>query len=285
MPSLNRPAKKRAEDAINEAGGDVRDLFPSRLEHDQIHEYLNNIQPDYHEKIWNIARHIANTTHRAMAAAAGALIMQQAFEPNSTFGMWAAQNPAGVVLGRGANAVPGTIYNFASYMQMVLRPNGGQVTFTRGQRFFGLTTGPMDSNNGWTFAGNTVMLQSDAISGIETDTSFVNWRPEVVKARLVKGEYEGFAIRVETVIPFTAAAYIPAGMPAAPSIEGLSVLYWDSRCLNKELQWLDFDTMDYDDMVRELVGRIDAGAINKRLLLDYVPQGRGGNGGRQHALR
>lgn len=29
-------------------------------------------------------------------------------------------------------------------------------------------------------------------------------------------------------------------------------LFWDSRCLNKELTWLDFDTMDFDDMVREL---------------------------------
>jgi hypothetical protein len=274
MATMNRPSSKKADDAIREAGGDVRDLFPTRLEEDQIHDYLRPIPEEHHDRIWNVAKHIANTTHRAMAAAAGALVMQQMFEPNSSFGMWATTGSDGSTLVRGANAVPGRVYNFASYMAGVLRPQSGAVTFTKGQRFFGLTTGPMDSNNGWTFAGNTVMLQSDAISGIETDTSFVNWRPEIVKARLIKGEYEGFAIRVETVIPFTASAYIPVGMPAAPSIEGLSVLYWDSRCLNKELTWLDFDVMDYDDMVRELVMRMDAGKINKRLLVDFVPEHR-----------
>jgi hypothetical protein len=277
MATMARPGKKRAESAIEEAGGDVRRLFPTRLEEDQIGEYMAAVPPEHHDRIWNCAKHIANTTHRAMAAAAGALVMQQMFEPNSSFGMWAySSSTVGAVspLARGAAATPGAIYNFASYMAGAVRPNSGQVTFTKGQRFFGLTTGPMDSNAGWTFAGNTVMLASDAISGIETDTSFVNWRPEIVKARLIKGEYEGFAIKVETVIPFTASAYIPPGMPGVPSIEGLSVLFWDSRCLNKELTWLDFDNMDFEDMTMELVRHMDGGKINRRLLLDYVPEHR-----------
>jgi hypothetical protein len=267
---------KRAEVAIEDAGGSVRDLFPSRDREDELQSYMMALPEEHHEKIWSVAKHIANTTHRAMAAAAGALVMQQMFEPNSSFGLWAHTGATGN-LTRGALATLGTIYSFASYMSGVLQVPDGCV-FTEGQRFFGLTTGPMDSNAGWTFAGNTVKLQSDPISGIETDTSFVNWRPEVVKARLIKGEYEGFAIRSLTVIPFVASAYLPAGgagpIAAAPSIEGLSVLFWDSRCLNKELTWLDMDSMDYDSMVRELVARADSGRISRRLLLDYVPEHR-----------
>jgi hypothetical protein len=265
---------KKAETAIEEAGGHVRDLFPTSDREDEVHDYIMALPEDHRERVWSVAKHIANTTHRAMAAAAGALVIQQAYEPNSSFGMWAYAGSNNSTLSRGANAVPGIIYGFASYMSGVLGPGGGAVTFTRGQRFFGLTTGPMDSNNGWTFAGNTVKIQSDAISGIETDTSFVNWRPEIVKARLIKGEYEGFAIRELTVIPFTASGYIPAGMPAAPSIEGLSVLFWDSRCLNKELNWLDMDAMDYDGIVRELIQRADAGKITRGLLRDFVPRHR-----------
>lgn len=267
---------KRADTAIENAGGDVRDLFPTRQREGELSEYMAAVPVEYHSHIWEVAKHFANTTHQAMAAAAGALIMEQAFEANSSFGMWAHTASTGALIGRGANVAPGTIYSFASYQAGVAQVPDG-VTFTRGQRFFGLTTGPIDSNNGWTFVGNSVKLLSDAISGIESDTSFVNWRPEIVRARLIRGEYEGFEIRELTTIPFVASAYIPTGMPAAPSVEGLSVLFWDDRCLSKELTWLDMDNMNYDTMVRELVQRMDAGRITKGLLREYVPEGRRGS--------
>jgi hypothetical protein len=266
MATKMKPGIKKVDTAIEEAGGSVRDLFPTRVEEDRLADYMREVPEQFHDRIWTIAQHIGNTTFRAMAAAAGALIAEQIYEPNSSYGMW----PTAV--GRGSNVVPGTVYSFGAFMSGQVGPSQGAVTFTRGQRFFGLTTGHIDTANGWTFAGNTVKLQTDAISGIETDTSFVNWNPEIVKARLIKGEYEGFAIRELTAITFTAAAYVPQGMPAVPCVEGLSVLYWDSRCLNKELTWLDFDTMSFEDMVRDLVGRMEGGKINKRLLLEYVPE-------------
>lgn len=270
-------ARSSGTDIVEKASGkEVRDLFPVSTTEDSLVQMMHERVPKaHHEVVWECARHFSNTTHRALAVSAAALIAQQLYEPNSSFGMWASLDNTGVILGRGANAVPGRIYTFASYLGGALNATFnafGGVLFTRGQRFFGLTTGPMDSNAGWTFVGNTVKLASDAISGIETDTSFVNWRPEIVKARLIKGEYEGFEITSETVIPFTAQAYLPVGIAAAPSIEGLSVLFWDVRCINKELRWMDRGRSSYEEIVADLIDRADAGTISRGLLGSYVPK-------------
>ena len=264
--------KKDAEDHLEEVGGKIEDIFPTTTTHEHIQAIMEAIPKEHHDKCWEFARHLANTQYRAFAGAAAALLARELFEANSSYGMWAGVAPNGTTLGRGANAVPGTVYQFISYMNGAVGPQNGAVNFTDGQRFFGLTTGPMDSNASWTFAGNTVKILSDAISGIETDTSFVNWRPEIVKSRLIKGEYETFEIVCQTVIPFTASAYIPVGAPAAPSIEGLSVLFWDERCLSTELKWLNRETMSFSGMVNEFVRRAEGGKISRRMLTGMLPE-------------
>lgn len=273
MPRRNKPSG--VEFVEEHSGADIRQLFPESMKDSELTELLHaSVPAEHHGLVMEMARKHANVVHRAFAVTAAALVMRELYEPNAAYGMYAGQTAAGgtgLSAGRGAAAVVGTIYQMQLFQGNVLGPNSGVVNFTRGQRFFGLLTGPQDSNAGWTFVGNTVKLASDAISGIESDVSFANWRPEIVQARMIKGEYEGFAIDVETVIPFTAQCYLPTGATAAPMVEGLTVRYWDVRCMTKELTWLNRDGISYEDIVQDLVKRAEAGSITARLLERYVP--------------
>lgn len=268
--------RKEGVDHIEEAGGtSIKNLFPEKAGENELLEILHEkVEPQHHEMCWRMARMLANRTNRAFALTAAALVMRELYEPNAAYGMFPYLNvTTNAAVASGATLVLGNVYQLGSYIGGVLQA-GGAVNFTKGQRFFGLLTGPMDSNAGFRFVGNTVKLASDAISGIETDTSFANWRPEVVQARMIKGEYEGFNIVSETIIPFTAQVYLPAGggVPAVAMYEGLSVRFWDSRCLNKELSWMDRNSMSYEDIVADLVSRAEAGKIPRRLLSEYVPE-------------
>jgi hypothetical protein len=271
-------ADKRPEDMIKEASGKrSADLFPAG-EESHLNEMLaTKVPKQHHGVVIECARHYANETDRYMAAAAAALVTRELFEPNSSYGMWPIATAAGAAPpARGANATPGTVYQLGVFLGGVPATGLGQagspgtLQFKRGQRFFGIMTGPVDSNAGWTFAGNTVALATDAISGIETDTSFAIFRPEIVKGRMIRGEYE--SRKIIEIVPFTAQAFLPVGIAAAPMVEGVSILFWDSRCVNQELQWADLDVFSYDDLVRDIVEKARAGTAPHTLLRRYLPE-------------
>ena len=273
MARKRKGAEAQVLDAAN--ADTIPELFPTATSHEAlVNEMLTTIPPEHHAKCWEVARHMCNDSHRAMALAAGALVAQEMYEPNSSYGMWP-YIAANAGVRSGAVVTPGVIYQLVAYINGQLATGlgggpAGAVQFKRGQRFFGLLTGPIDSNAGWTFAGNTVAMATDAISGIETDTSFAIFRPEVVKARLIKGEYESHEI-IE-IVPFTASAYLPVGITAATMVEGLSVQFWDDRCLNAELTWMLDGNLSYQDMVREIMARIEGGRVTRGLLRGYVPE-------------
>jgi hypothetical protein len=244
----NQSNRGHALALIKAAGGRETDLFPADDE-EVVHEMMKKIPSHHREIVHRYMGHQINGTYRLFAAAAAAIRTQELMQPNSAATFYPA------TLAPGATATPGTVYPLVPFKGLTAQ---NPFSFVRGQRFFGLMTGRVDTQNGWCIAANSLLFSIDAISGIDKgDASFANWEEDVVLGRTITGEYQRHEILEQ--INFTVSAVLRNAAPQT-MVEGLTVSYWDKRCMNDDLmvKWFGAGRgIGFDALVRELMAMAD----------------------------
>lgn len=251
-----------AGELMRDAGGSLQDAIAPPEMHEDLSNNIAHIRKhlprEHHHVLDKVIDGGCSITAKTFAAATAAILVREELQPNSATTFL----PLGWTAGH--TYAPGTAVPMVPYISGVAQE---QFTFVRGQRFFGIVTGKADAASGWFVASGTLKFATDAISGInEGDVSFAIFDEDMVGSRMILGEYTRHLI-IES-IPFTVSC-VPYSSAAIVMTEGLTVQYWDKRCMNAEIlnQFFTVNGLgSFESLVTELVDMAGAGHPARRLV-------------------